>query len=128
MRHIALQGARLVLYATLAHCALACGADTDHGPPIGSPPGPTGPVVNDGGRFDGGGQGGANQNTGGGNPGVTPGITGGTLGAAGNDSIGIGGSGVAGGDPFGVGGAATGGSNPFGIAGTPSAFSGTSSF
>ena len=50
MRHFAVQQfARLALCATLGQCVLACGADTDHGPIVGSPTGPGGPTVNEGG-------------------------------------------------------------------------------
>src|SRR5690349_4252448 len=55
MRHFAVQRfARLTLYATLAHCVLACSADDDRSPPIGAPTGPIEPPVNQGGAFSGG--------------------------------------------------------------------------
>ena len=54
MRHFAVQQfARLALCATLGQCVLACGADTDHGPTVGSPTGPVGPTVNEGGGSNG---------------------------------------------------------------------------
>lgn len=125
MRHFALrQLARFSLCAALAHSVLACGADTDHGPPIGSPPGPTGPIVVEAGGYAGTGQGGANSNAAGGAT-VT---SGGSFdpGAAGTTQFGAGGSGGAG-DPFGVGGTAT-GSDPFGIGGSSSPSFGGSPF
>ena len=112
------QFAQLALFATLARCALACGADTDHAPPIGSPTGPTEPIIEQGGRSSGGSGGQAEAALAGGaatigNPAATPGA-GGDNSFAGNGS---------GGNTFGVGGSAT-ASDPFGIGGTSSGFSG----
>jgi len=139
MRHFALQRlTRLTLYATLAHGALACGADTDRGPPIGSPRGPGGPIVSEGGATNLGGQAGANSSFGGSAPGVSGGAFNASAGAfdatagafnasaGGGNAFAAGGAlGSAGRDPFGVGG---GRGDPFGIAGTPSASAGASSF
>ncbi|HYQ01990.1 MAG TPA: hypothetical protein VER96_25125 [Polyangiaceae bacterium] len=112
MRHLTRQRcAQLALYATLARCALACGADTDRGPPIGSPPGPDGPVIHEAGSTGvAGGQTSSNPNTGG--------STAVELGGAssvdtGGSAFGAGGSPSAGRDPFGVGGSST-GPSPFG--------------
>jgi len=117
MRHFGFQRlARFSLCTLLAHCALACGADTDHGPPIGSPTGPGGPVVVEGGGFGGLGQGGSSANTGGNATGTIAGASNTEVGGA--DSFGIGGDGSAGRDPFGIAGAST---DPFGIGGNPSA-------
>jgi len=128
MRHFAVQRcARLTLYATLAHCLLACGADDEHGPPIGAP---TGPVVNEGGSSN------AGANAGGGTPGAgAPAIGGpvgasgafGTAGAAASNPFGTAGDGSAGRDSFGIGGSGS-GSDRFGGAGSPNAFAGTSFF
>jgi len=118
MAHLAVQWfARLTLCATIAHCALACGADSDHGPPIGAPTGPIGPIINEGGSTNG--SGGAGQS--GGNANAGPNV--GTSGSP--DVVGIGGSapfgnGSAGRDPF--------TDNPFGIGGTPSASAGLGPF
>jgi len=114
----------LTLFAVLAHCALACGAGSDHGPVIGSPTGPTGPIVNEGGTF--GGAGGPGQ------PGSNP-IAGATaLGTSGASNTGAGGdlfvtagNGSAGREPFGTSGS---GSDPFGIAGSPTASGGIGQF
>jgi hypothetical protein len=126
MRHFALQRlVRLTLYAALAHCTLACGADSDHRPPIGTPTGPVGPIVTEGGSSSVGGQAGTSPSVGGGAIGVTGG--GFDVAAGGANPFGVGGTGSAGRDPFGVGGAFT-GSDPFGIGGIPSGISGTSSF
>jgi hypothetical protein len=111
MTHFTFQRvARLTLYATLAHCASACGADTDRSPPIGSPD-PIPPVLSEGGAFTGGGSGGqtsANQNGGGtavGAGAFNTGAGGGRFGSAGTAS-----------DPFGTGGFGS-GTDPFGIGG-----------
>ncbi len=126
MRHFAVRRfARLALYATLARCALACSADSDHGPPIGAPEGPIGPIVAEGGTFSGAGNGGqaaANTNSGAAANGTAGGAFG-TVDTAGAGPFGNGGNGNA----FGSGGTGT-GSDPFGVAGTPSASSGTSFF
>ncbi|HET7541504.1 MAG TPA: hypothetical protein VFK05_16625 [Polyangiaceae bacterium] len=116
---------RLTLYATLARCALACGADSDHGPPIGSPTGPAGPVITEGGSANPGGQGGANPTLGG----SATSLVGGGFDTAtgGSNSFGAAGVASAGRDPFGIGGAVS-GSDPFGSGGTASPFSGMSSF
>jgi hypothetical protein len=123
MTHFVLQRcARLALYATLARCALACGADTDHGPPIGSPTGPVGPVVNEAGSTASNGQAG-NQNAGGASPGTTPELGGAFDSAAGGATVfGFGGNGSAGRDPFGIGGSGP-DNNPFGSGGSVSSFS-----
>jgi hypothetical protein len=117
--------AHLALYATLGHCALACGADTDRAPPIGSPTGPIGPIVEKGGNSsaDNAGQPGTSLAGGAattiGTGGDTPGTGGARFGVAGNS---------AGGNAFGSGGSTT-GSDPFGIGGgTRNAFSGMSPF
>ena len=129
MTHFSVQRfARLVLYATLSNFALACGADSDHGPPIGSPTGPTGPVVGEAGNFNGAGTGGQFGNPSAGAPAVDP--SGGSFntGTAGGAAFGTGGSGN---DPFGIGGSET-GSDPFGIGGgapgTPGASGGLGPF
>jgi len=124
------QFAHLVLYATLAQCVFACSADSDHGPPIGAPTGPSGPVIAEGGgSFSGAGraeQAGASATPGrpsdGGNAGSfgTPGI-----GGASQFGGGSGGTGSTGNDPFGIGGRA---SDQFGIAGALIPTSGSSSF
>ncbi|HEX2672370.1 MAG TPA: hypothetical protein VHM25_15925, partial [Polyangiaceae bacterium] len=87
MRHFVLQRCvYLALYATLARCALACGADTDHGPPIGSPTGPVGPVVSEAGSSASAGQ--TGNHTGGANTGTTPELEGGTFnGSSGSASV-----------------------------------------
>ncbi len=130
MRHFAIQRlARLTLYATLARCALACGADSDHGPPIGAPTGPV--IVDEGGNSNGNGPGNGGQP---GNPngGAAANGASGTFNTAANGGTGqfeVGGNGNGGGNPFGVGGSSTG--DPFGSAGlntTPSGFSGSSAF
>jgi hypothetical protein len=130
MRHFAFRRfAHLTLYATLACCASACGADSDHGPPIGSPTGPIGPIVNEGGAFSGGGsagQPGVNANAG--QPGFGP--SGGAFnqpGSSGANSFGIGGTGSAGRDSFGVAGFGP-GSDPFGVGGSLNASGGASFF
>lgn len=110
--------AHLALYATLTRCVLACGADTDHGPTIGSPTGPQGPVVIEAGGSFGGGQGSVNPGTGdpiNGTGGTLDTGSGGTgvFGTAGSGVVGTAGSGV-----FGTAGAAS--TDPFGIAGSPS--------
>lgn len=120
----------MALCATLAHCALACGADSDHGPPIGSPTGPVGPITNEGGSSNGTGGAGTNANAGtGANPAID-GTSGGALngpGSAGASSLGIAGANGPGGDAFGSGGFAT-GSDPFARAGGLNAAGGTSFF
>jgi hypothetical protein len=125
MRHFAVQRfVRLTLYATLAHCALACSADDDRSPPIGAPTGPTEPVITGGGAFNGGsgGQPGANPNDGAANTGTNGGVFN-LPGAAGASSFGA--TGGTGRDPFGIAGSGT---APFGIAGAASASAGTSFF
>ncbi|HKO49565.1 MAG TPA: hypothetical protein VJV79_17670 [Polyangiaceae bacterium] len=112
MTHFALQRfVHLCLSVTLAACALGCGADRDHAPPIGSPPGAPGPIiVEDGGPRGSGGAGAStNTNTGGsviangGAFNTAPfGTSGNGNGSAGRDSIGAGGTSFGG--PFGIGG------------------------
>jgi hypothetical protein len=122
MRHFAVQRfARLTLYATLTHCALACSADDDRSPPIGAPTGPIEPVITGGGAFSGGsgGQPGANPIAGAANNGTNGGAFN-LPGAAGASPFGNGGR-----DPFGIAGSGT---APFGIAGTANASAGTSFF
>ena len=111
MRHFVRQRcAQLALFATLAHCALACGADTDRGPPIGSPPGPDGPVIHEAGAMGvAGGQASGNLNTGGS---TTLALGGASSFETGGSAFGVGGSPV-GKDPFGIGGSIT-GPAPFG--------------
>ena len=127
MRHFVLQRCvRLALYATLAHCALACGADTDHGPPIGSPTGPIGPVVSEAGSPASAGQ--AGTNTGGASVGTTSDLGGVFNTATGGSSVfGTGGNGTGGRDPFAVGGSGP-SNNPFGAGGTVTASFGGSAF
>ncbi|HEY0465684.1 MAG TPA: hypothetical protein VGC79_15830 [Polyangiaceae bacterium] len=119
MRLFALQRtAQLALSVTLAYGALACGADTDHGPTIGSPTGPIGPVVVEAGTSSVGGQGGNSNN------GTTVPGSGGTFnngsggsgvfGTAGNGIVGNAGNGTGNTDPFGIGGSPT---SPFGAGG-----------
>jgi len=123
MRHsTAQQFLRLILYAPLAGCTWSCGADSDHGPPIGSPPGPVGPIV-----VEAGGSSAGRSST---NPNAGTGMTepnGGASDNAGTDSQGFAGSGSAGRDPFGVGGSGT-QRAPSGSAGTPNASGGLAPF
>jgi len=129
MRHFILQRCvHLALYATLARYVVACGADTDHGPPIGSPTGPSGPVVSEAGASARAGAPG-NQNTGGASVGTTSELGGGTFNSAtgGTGAFGTGGDGSAGRDQFGVGGSGP-GTNPFGAGGSVSASFGGSPF
>lgn len=126
MRHFVLQRfVRLALYATLARCALACGADTDHGPPIGSPTGPIGPVVSEAGSSASAGQ--AGNNTGGASIGTSPDFGGAFNSATGGSAFGAGGSGSAGRDQFGVGGSGP-STDPFGAGGSVTASFGGSPF
>jgi len=125
MPHFASQRfVRLTLYATLARCALACGADSDHGPPIGSPRGPLEPVITEAGSANPDGQAGTKTSAGGSATSLSAG--GFNAQTGGSNSFATAGTG-AGRGPFGIGGAFS-GSDPFASGGTPSAFSGTSSF
>ncbi|HYP75845.1 MAG TPA: hypothetical protein VER12_07820 [Polyangiaceae bacterium] len=126
MKHSAFQRlTALTMFTALAHCTLACGADTDRNPPIGAPPGP-GPVVSEAGAPNGGGAGGQPGSNASG--GVATSIGGNVFDSAGTGGSNVFGTGTAGaGEPFGIGGSGP-GSGPFGIAGTPSPFSGASSF
>jgi len=126
MRLFAIRFAHLALFATLAHYTLACGADTDHGPTIGAPTVPVGPIVEGGGNSSGGI---------GGQPAATgaqpaPIGTGGGFGSGGSGPFGAAGNGSAGSNPFGSGGSAS-NSDPFGIGGSPNSanpFGGLGSF
>src|SRR6478609_1951798 len=113
------QFARLALFATLARCALACGADTDHAPPIGSPT--PGPIVEQGGSPSGGG---STGRPGDGRPGDGLGGGAATIGSGGNPAtFGAGGDASFAGNAsgidnnFGRGGSAA-ASDPFGVGGT----------
>jgi len=112
------QFAHLALFATLARCVLACGADSDHAPPIGSPT--PGPIVEQGGSPSGGSTGRPGDGLGGGPATIGTGGNSATLGTGGDASFAGNGSG---GNTFGSGGSAT-ASNPFGVGGTSSGFSG----
>ncbi len=119
MRRISLQRfAQLALCATLAHGALACGADTDRNPPIYSPTGPTGPIIAEAGNGNistgSGGALGANPSAGG-----APSTTGdSTIAAtAGAAALGVGGNGSTNSNTFGSGGFE---SLPFGSSGASS--------
>ena len=133
MRHFSVQRfARLTLYAALAQCALACGADSDHGPTIGAPTVPIGPVIDESGGASSQ-AGGSSQSGNPGQPDPIPGTggaaadaTAGAFGSGGRDSLGTAGNGSAGRDPFGIAGSSS--SDPFGIAGGPSASAGLGSF
>jgi hypothetical protein len=120
------QLAHLALFATLARCALACGADSDHPPPIGSPTVPTVPIVEGGGSSAGGSTGQPGTSLAGAaatidSGGSSFGSGGSPFGSGGGSPLG---NGSAGGSPFGTGGSAT-ASDPFGIGGsTFSGFSG----
>jgi len=109
MRHFAIQSvARLMLYASFARCAWACGADGDHGPPTG----PIGPIIIEGGASSGG------AATGGAAP---NGMSGDSAFNVAGARFGAGGDGSAGRELFGTGGSGTG---QFSRAGTPNAFGG----
>jgi hypothetical protein len=112
------QFAHLALFATLARCVLACGADTDHAPPIGSPT-PTGPIVEQGGSSSGGVTGRPGDGFAGGAATIGSGGNPATFGTGGDASFAGNGSG----NTFGSGGSAT-ASDPFGVGGTSSGFSG----
>ena len=100
------QFAHLALFATLARCTLACGADTDHAPPIGSPT-PTGPIVEQGGGSPSGGGSTGRPGDGLGGGAATIGTSGNpaTLGTGGDASFA--GNGSGGDNTFGSGGSAT---------------------